>query len=145
MPFLLRNLRSSYWYPATNGAVPSREKFPADPLKNFNTDQNTLSVYFIEDDKSNLERVVTALAAKRHHLANADYILFDSKVPAEMEIDLTKTNGGTHDDYVNKNWHRDLVGLTALKLVDLTVELSGSVRRERILKKTVLKLIRDAV
>ena len=145
MPFLLRIIRKSKWYPVVNGAILSKDDFPADPLADLNTKDNRLSVWYIKDDESNLQRVATAYAASRDSLAHFEYVLFDIGLPSNMKIDLMETKGGTKDEYVNELWHRDLDGLTALRLVDLAVELAKGARRERIPEKKIKKWVAEAV
>ena len=146
MPFLLRIIRKNRWYPTEDTGFFSKESFPADPLADLNTsDKNKLSVWYIEDDKSNLERVATAYAASRNYPAPLEFAIFDLELPFNLEIDLTTTIGGTKDEYVNKSWHRDLVELTALRLVDLAVELANGAERERIPEKIILRWISKAV
>ena len=68
MPLFLRIIRKAKWY--KNEQVPwlPEGELQADTLTDLSTKSNELSVWHIEDDRSNLEQVVTALAAGRDHL-----------------------------------------------------------------------------
>lgn len=111
MPLVLRTIRQSRWL---EDSFPWLEEgdAPADPLGDLATQDNELSVWIIDDEKSNLNQVVAAMAATRGHLSNLDFALFDLRFLSELNIKIAITTGGTPDKEVN-TWHRDLVKLSA--------------------------------
>jgi len=46
---------------------------PAEAVQDFRADGNELSVWYVEPDRSNLDRVLTAIAANREHFEKIDY------------------------------------------------------------------------
>jgi hypothetical protein len=72
MPFILRTIRKDRWYRIEDVPWLEEGDIHADPLADLNTKANELSVWLIEDDRSNLNRVVSALAATRTHISNLD-------------------------------------------------------------------------
>jgi hypothetical protein len=116
----------------------------ADPLGDLATGNNTLSVWQIEDDNSNLNQVIAALASNRDSISNLDYAMFDINLLTSTEIKIQTNRGGTPYETAN-TWHRDLIELTATKLVRLAETMLVHSHRERILQKDVLNLIKDAV
>jgi hypothetical protein len=80
---------------------------------------NKLSVWKIEDDKTNLDRVIAALAVNtgRKNIERVDYVLLDPKSIEDLAIRVGKSQGKTPDTVANDEWHFDLVELTAAKIV----------------------------
>jgi len=117
VPLILRIVRKTRW----EGEKPSwleKGEFHAEPLGDFMTSANSLSAWRIEDDQSNLQRVITALAANRARVANFDYVLFDGELLTVCHIKVEHTKGDSPDEEVNA-WHFDLIELSAQKLVKL--------------------------
>ena len=114
-------------------------------LSDLTTKDNQLSVWYIEDDKSNLERVITALAASGTDIANVDYALLDYRWLSDMRIKSASTRGGTPDEEVNASWHRDLIELSASKLVALATAIFTHAEKQRIPKIRIHQLIAQAV
>ena len=142
MPLLLRKIRKARW----NGVnSPSGVKLSADALGDLTTSGNELSVYHVEDDSSNLERVIVALAANSEVFSNFDYALFSYEVPSTIGIALKQTEGKTPDSVVNEKWHIDLTVATAETLLALGVGIYASARKERILVKEVTQKIAKAI
>jgi hypothetical protein len=144
VPLLLRAIRKNRWY--TSDTIPwlPEGEIQADPLGDLATGHNTLSVWQVEDDKSNLEQVITALAANRDTISNLDYALFDLDLLSTIGIRVEVNEGATPYERAN-HWHRDLVELTATKLVKLAQVMLMNSNRERVLEKKILSLIKDAV
>ncbi|NJL67865.1 MAG: hypothetical protein HC894_15955 [Microcoleus sp. SM1_3_4] len=105
----------------------------ADSLSDMVTTANKLSVYRINDDKSNLNRVAAALVANCENISNFDYLLFDELLLQILEIKSEETQANTPDESVN-NWHLDLVELSLTKLVNLAIEASKRVRKSEFYK-----------
>ena len=144
MPFMLRKIRQARWY-NVEGAWLAADDIPADPLSDLATKDNQLSVWYIEDDRSNLGRVITALAASGTDIANVDYALLDHRLLSDMHIMIASTRGGTPDEEVNTSWHRDLVELSAGKLVSLATALFTHAEKQRMPKIRVHQLMAQAV
>ena len=84
MPFVLRKIRKSKWWKHPGVPWLAHSDLQADALGDLQTSSNQLSVYHIEDDKSNLEQIVTALAASRDTIANLDYALLDLQIVTDQ-------------------------------------------------------------
>jgi hypothetical protein len=74
MPLMLRKIRKARWYQHNQADFPwlLDEDIPADPLGDLVTNDNELSVWQINDDKSNLHRIAAALAANSDDISNLD-------------------------------------------------------------------------
>jgi hypothetical protein len=69
---LLRTIRKSRYHQQAwlgGGAM------HADPLADFNTQDNCLSLWLIEGENSNLDRVLAAIAGTRQFAQNLDFAL----------------------------------------------------------------------
>ena len=143
MPLILRVIRKDSWRTTRRRWLRASD-FPADPVTDLKTMDNCLSVYEIADDQSNLERVITAIAGTREYLGHVDYMLFDAGLISEAEIEIQATDGGTPDEEVNRQ-HQDLIQLTSDKLVSLAKTIYKEGKRERLLGKTVVSLLRKAI
>lgn len=142
MPLLLRKIRKSKWYSLS--WLPEGD-LQADSLVDLSTKNNELSVWFIEGNKSNLERIITALAGHRDHLSNFDYALFDLKFIEEKSIKIRKSKGISVDDEVNERWHLDLYELSALKVLSLAQHIFIEGEIKRIQEKQIGKYIKKAL
>lgn len=131
---------------------PTPELFPwlrageiqADAVTDLRTQKNGLSVFIIDNDRNNLDRVVAAFAANRDDYDKLDYVLFEDRVLDELEIRTQQQPGITPDPQVNR-WHINLVELSAQKVVDLARAILRYGTTSRVLKKTVQKMIEDGV
>jgi hypothetical protein len=108
------------------------------------TTGHCLSVWKIDQDRSNLERVVSAVAAKRDKVDNLDYILFDSSLIDVLGIPANEVKGGTDDEVAN-DWHRDLINLSGLKIVGLVKLMLEKGDNFRISKKKIKALVLDGI
>jgi len=91
----------------------------ADALAAFSdlrTQENTLSVWYIHDDESNLEQVVTAIMAGRQDIDSFEYALFDEQTAVDRGLQIRSAPGDTCLDEANQ-WHRHLVDLSAEDLI----------------------------
>lgn len=107
-------------------------EIPADTLIDFKTLDNTLSIWLIEDDSSNLDRILGAFAATRKYFDKVDYILFDFHIIIELDIKVKYEKGNTPDDNANSTWHRSIIELSAQKVLALAERLyfEGDKRRK---------------
>ena len=92
---------------------------PAEAVQDFRADGNELSVWYVEADRSNLDRVLTAIAANRDHFEKIDYAVFEDAVVDRCGITIRPTPGKVPDEHANRTWHRDLIELSGRKLVSL--------------------------
>jgi len=144
LALLLRIIRQARWLSAWETLDTediADNDVPADPVADLDTKQNKLSVYVVADDRSDLGRIVAALAANRPQLQKLDYALFDERTIPTISIKAQKTKGQTPDDGVNDK-HLDLVALTGLKLVALARAILDQAQIERKPPKDVAALIR---
>jgi hypothetical protein len=145
MPLILRKIRKARWYQYSQADFPwlLDEDIPADPLGDLATNNNTLSVWQIDDNKSNLPQVAAALAANCDDLSNLDYALLDQQF-LQNNITLQPSLGNSPDKTANQNWHCDLVELSARKLVDLAKAILAHAEIKRIPEKEMLHLLAQA-
>ena len=95
-----------------------KEEIPADPLSGLQTKRNTLSVYLINDDKSKLERCVSAFAVTKSSIQEVNYILFEEMYIQEAGIKYIQSDGELIDKEIN-NLHFNLSEISSQKLVKL--------------------------
>jgi hypothetical protein len=143
MPFYLRKIRQENWYEEGLEWLPAGD-FPWDPLSDLNNQLCTLSVYEIRDDRSNLERVIAALAATRNKIEDVAFVLFDAVVLDELHIGVRASAGTTPDDEVNRS-HRNLIEVSAARQLSLAKFMKSSGEIDRLLPPQVLRLLRDAL
>ncbi|MEH1790342.1 MAG: hypothetical protein V7L23_33460 [Nostoc sp.] len=144
MSFLLRKVRKNKWYKTETIPWLRQGEFQSDPLCDLATTENKLSVYRVEDDCSNLSRVVSALAANSDKIANFDYILFEETILKDVGIKSEQTKADTADETVN-NCHLDLVELPAFRLVDLAGQALNKGKVDRFLVQQVTSLLVDSI
>jgi hypothetical protein len=104
-----------------------------------------LSVFVIEENGHNIDRIVAALAAGKSSVQHVHYFIFDSTLLDEAGIEIEQSDGITKDRHVNVHWHWDLLNLTGLKLVEFTRLLWNHGKMELVADKRVLELLRIAV
>lgn len=136
MPLLLHTVRENRWYKSEAAPWLAIGDVPADPLGDLKTTQNCLSVWEVLDDRSNVERIVRAVAVGRHEIADMGYVLFDAALLPTIDI-KTQTEKGTTPDEGANAWHFNLVDLSGKKLVGLTRMIleggeSGTVLKKRL-------------
>jgi hypothetical protein len=127
------------------GTSPTDEQIGNGPLRDFVPENSTLSVWYIEDDKSNLEQVAVALASTRDSFSNFDYALVDEALLTTINIKIEPTDGHTPDQEANACWHRNLVELSDSKLMALVKVILENGELGRILEKNMAVLIHQAV
>lgn len=146
MAFVLRKIRQSKWYPDPRAGWPLERGLQADALGDLLTQRNKLSVYLVDEQRSNLARVATALAANAKSLAHLDYVMFDENELAALDIKRESSVGDTSDDEVNAV-HVNLVELSVSKLVNLALvfQKKGASNRfqRNAVKQMILKGIKD--
>lgn len=144
MPLLLRKIRSTRWFGREEHAWLPDGEFQADALGDLNTEGNKLSVWEVEDDRSNFDDVVAGFAAARENLTNLDYALFDQRLLSDLNIKVVQTTGGTPSSSAN-TVHRELVELSATKRVDLAKAIQTTGVLDRLEIDDIGNLICQAV
>ena len=142
MPYVLRIISKSRWY-EDPGDFPwlVQGDVQADALSDLRTKGNILSVWRIDDAKSNLEDVIAALAAMRDELDKLDYALIDVETVEKIGINLKSTPGDSLDPEVNK-WHIDMVTLSGTNLLSLAHAIhEPRVEKARVLAKEIKSLL----
>jgi hypothetical protein len=142
---LLRAIRKGRWLDAVGLDWLEADDVAADPLADLTTRQNTLSVWQVDDDESNLSRIVAACASLRDNFANFDYALVDEAIVLGLGIQVRRTKGGTPDDAVNESRHRDLIELSAFTVARLAREMAAGSTRRRLPWQQVRELVKDGV
>ncbi len=112
----------------------------ADALKNFRTKENALSVYEVQNELTDIQRILAAIAGTRDNVQEVEYATFDSNLLEELEIKTNKIKGDTADDTVN-NLHIDLIDLTAKQVCLLASSIQKAGELTRMLKKKIGKKI----
>lgn len=145
MPFALRAIRKSRWYPeATEEWLPEGEP-PADSLDDLRTKSNQLSIWLIEDDHSNLHRVAAAMASRRDRPDVFEYRLVPLGAVRRLRLRMDQRPGDTADAEANERWHWDVSELTAARLVSVARCLWRHGAPGRILKADVEQLLLHGV
>ncbi len=147
MATFLRKVTWGRWLEPDDSGWLEDGEAPADALKDFaDTEANALSVYLIEPERENLDRVLSAMAgnSKFPH-KGLSYVLFDDRVLSSIGIQEKKTPGVTKDEVVNKGWHYDLVELNASKVARLVTELWKTDTPTRLTRSEVVPLIQQAI
>lgn len=144
MPFLLHTVRQNRWLKAEAAPWLERGDVPADPIGDLRTSGNRLSVWELVPDRSNLERIVRAIAVGRDKVPDMGYVLFDSALLETADID-TQTQLGTTPAVEANSWHRDLVNLSGRKLVALTKAILENGESGTVLKKRLYELIEEGI
>lgn len=145
MAFLLRKIRKSKWYKNPGASWLVEGDLQSDALDDLQTKDNQLSVYYINDDESNLGRVLAAMAANCNMLSNIDFALFDQATVSEINIKMRKTEGNLPDHHVSINWHQDLYELSASKRMALAMSIHSRSKIRRISHKQILALVAEAI
>ena len=143
MPFVLRKLDRKAAFHPTDG-IPTGD-VQADALSDLRTIGNALSVWLVDDDRANLDRIVAALGAGRMELAKLDYALMDYEVLDDLHIQATAKHGLSVDASANSLWHRDLLDLSGRKLLDLAVMMQARATFERVQKSDLSTLIAQSL
>lgn len=147
MPKLFRALlKKNKWF--WDGPLPWLEPgdIPADPLEHLTPNQFRLSVYEVNDDRSRIERVAAAIAAKRPgDIDNVEFVVFDQSILDEVGIQIdTAAPGDTCDAEVNI-WHRDMINISANKLVAFAKRIVPTVQSDWVLAKKIHEVILESI
>lgn len=145
MPFLLIKITWPKWYTDVPWLPP--EDLQAVALFDLRFSDNMLSVWKIEDDQSNVDRVVAALAANRpdKNIENFDYALVEEPSVLNLNIKMVNHPGTTPDDGANREWHYNLIELSVSKIVALAHLIRKYGQFKRLLPSQVKDLLLRAV
>lgn len=124
---------------------------PGDLLKDLQTTGNELSVYELADSNSNLDQIISAMAANRQYLKPIYYILIERESIVSNNYSISKAVGKTPSDEVNRNYHINIEKLSGINLVKLAKifseksELNNSEIIYRVRAVDVLKKIINSI
>lgn len=145
MSMWFRRIRKSKWY--KNSEVPwlGVNDLQGDALTDLTTSNNTLSMWVVEDNLSNLSRIISAIASTNQNLSIIDYALIDFAIVEDLGVKVGIVPGDTPDKHANELWHRDFQELTAGQILGLADAIRMKGKLERFQSRTVLDLIKTAV
>jgi len=144
VPFILRKIRKGRWRGSEVISWLSSVDLQADALVDLATKDNRLSVYIVVTDRSNLERILAALAGNCDFISNLDYVLLEQNALDEINIKIASVKGETPDKEVNAV-HRDLLELSATQILSLAKLFSTRGERNRLTGGRVLELLARAI
>ena len=143
MAFVLRIISKAKWIPFEKSGF-CVGQVQADAMNDLKTKDNKLSIWILDEEKSNLERVVAAVASKREKLSKFDYAVFDLKLVDKMKIKREVTKGDSPDLNTN-NLHNDLVELSTKELYKLANAIQFKSTKGRFLGEDVKNLIQENI
>ena len=141
MAFLLRIVTNPKWI-APEWMAPG--DVPADALTDLRANNNELSVWSVELDRSNLDIALAAVASSRERLDKLDYTLLDEAILPEIPITCVGSEGDTPHLTANTAQHRALIELTVQKVAQLAHAMMP-LSRGRVTETGVKRLLRDAL
>ncbi|MEW5988493.1 MAG: hypothetical protein AB1791_17835 [Chloroflexota bacterium] len=97
----------------------------ADYLRDFHTKDNKLSLWKVEEDRSNLDRTIAAYVSMWSRPDNFSCLLFPTEVLDHLTLIREPQPGNTQDEVANF-WHFNLVELTGSKIVALVRNILDS-------------------
>lgn len=123
-----------------------KNDFPSEIIfKELNADNNELSFYRIDQDKSNLERVLAALGANRESIKHIDYVLINVDIIKYRKFNFIKTPGLTPDININDNYHWIFQEITGYQLAKLTKLILDSGVFKRIKPRDMTRCIANSL
>lgn len=143
MALLLRKVKQHRWYKEPAAPFLEADDVPADPFADLQTTENLLSVWEVNEDRSNLIRVVRAVAIGGQRIDHTGYILFDSVHLDAAGIEV-QDNEGRSDDRGANGWHRDLV-LSGKKLLALAMLLLHHGETGTITKPQLVEAVAEGI
>jgi hypothetical protein len=140
---LLRKINQLRWLDEAPAEVTLAE-LSSDPVGDFQTDNKSLSVWTVEADRSNLDRVIAAFASNAN-LRDFEFVVFDPSIVERVGLQFSESEGKTPDQEANIKWHRDIIGFSAMSLIEFTRIIWKEGERDYVPKKKVLELISTSV
>lgn len=142
MAYLVRKIAMGKWC-VSDEILPINADAITQCLK---TDDNTLSVWRIEDEKE-ISQGVLAMAASNDFLSKIDVVLVDEAEFENGSISITATPGKTPcTDLIHT--HRDLSSLNINNLAFISESIAAQIRADKVHRFTVTKikaLLLDAI
>jgi hypothetical protein len=145
MPLVLRKIRKARWYKKDVVSWLKEGELQADVFVDLKTDANKLSLWLVEDNKSNLDRIIAAVASTSDDPSNIDFALFHRSLIDSLKINSEKTSGESHDQEANQLWHLNLIELSADKLFQLAQEIQKHGEKDRFYEKQVINLLIESI
>lgn len=142
MPWFLRKIKSSRWTGDLPKWIPQGD-VDADKLKDLATTKCELSVWVINDEKSNLDQIITALAATVEKVSHIDFVLVEEGLVTGSGFKIEEADGESPLTGVSKS-HRHIVELTASKVALLASVLHNNGKIDRRDQVLVMGLLADA-
>jgi hypothetical protein len=143
--YILRVIRKSRWYLDDSCDWLRPDEPWGDCLRDLATDEGNLSVWWIDRDRSNLDRVLAALASTRESIGTFDYRLTPLEWVRRYGLTIVKCPGQTADDLANERWHWDLRHLSAHRVVIAARCLWRRGESARLTPPRVERLLRDGL
>ena len=146
MPLVFRKIRQSRWIKEDlDFAWLGSGEIPGDPLGDLAPLKGDLSVFLINDGRSDPERVAAAMVTKQASLSNVDYVLAELGDLQNIGFEFEEAEGETADGLVN-SWHRNIIELSGSKVLALASTLWIShLQIGRVSEKKVWKRIVEGV
>lgn len=139
MSYLLRKIKGNRWL-----RIPREDNnFPADPLADLNTTSNTLSVYYVEQENRDIKIAIAGIATTKP-IENFGYALVKLSDVKLEGFNIIEKSGTTPSKEANQ-LHREIINLTAEKLVRLAKLIHRSPKKTTILKREVGNIVQDAL
>lgn len=99
--------------------IRNKEDIPSEPIiRDLKADKNSLSVFLINSDLSNLDQTLVALAANCDSTTEIDYVLIPSKNLHRRGYNIKEKSAKTPDPVAN-SWHRDVTEISGFRLIRL--------------------------
>lgn len=127
------------------GALWPPAQIPADMVSDLATEGNALSVWEIEDNRTNLDRIIAAVAGGRANPAEFGLAIFNSAALDTSGIRFRKTRGTSPDAEANDRWHYELIELTGQNLIALARVIAAVDSKERRLPREVIQLVAQGI
>ncbi len=143
MKLLLRKIRIDRWYEEERPDWVGEEDIHADPLCDFIAYENAITLWHITDGKANFKQVVAAVSATSGHLTQFDYGIIEEDLISDLAIRMEHTHGNSASNIVNANFHRDLVEISGLKLVELAKAFWTLAEFDRVEEREVGRWIKE--
>jgi hypothetical protein len=143
MPYF-RKVKGSKWDKESNGETYQPLTLPSDPVGDLGTTQGVLSLWYVNEDLSNLNDVILGVLANNNTFSHLDYALLPDVDLSRLPILVTSTAGRTTYDPA-RAYHRNLEVQTAAKLVDLACTIINVAQFERIPKDDCIDRLVQAI
>jgi len=147
VPYLFRSINKRRWdWGAGNPPWLSPGAVPAAPFGDVApSPSSALSLWWIADDKSNVRRVITALAATRQHVDKYDYALIEETEVRALGIKVEQAPDPCPDQDASNRWHHNLIELTADSLFSLVGLIKRIGELDRLLAPEVEELLKEGL